>query len=109
MVNNISVEKAATSKIHNVDFENLAFGNTFTDHMLVCDYENGSWNTPKIVPYGPIALEPSSKIFHYGQSIFEGMKATRDEAGTPLLFRPEQHIYRLNASARRMCMPELPF
>ncbi|MEM9363942.1 MAG: branched-chain amino acid aminotransferase [Bacteroidota bacterium] len=108
MVNNISVEKAATSKIHNVDFENLAFGNTFTDHMLVCDYENGSWNTPKIVPYGPIALEPSSKIFHYGQSIFEGMKAYKDEADDIWLFRPLENWKRLNKSAKRLAIPELP-
>ena len=108
MVNNISVEKAATSKIHNVDFENLAFGNTFTDHMLVCDYENGSWNTPKIVPYGPIALEPSSKIFHYGQSIFEGMKAYKDEAEDIWLFRPLENWKRLNKSAKRLAIPELP-
>ena len=107
-VNNISVEKAATSKIHNVDFDNLSFGNTFTDHMLVCDYENGSWNTPKIVPYGPIALEPSAKIFHYGQSIFEGMKAYKDEAGDVWLFRPLENWKRLNKSAERLAIPELP-
>ncbi|MEM9078301.1 MAG: branched-chain amino acid aminotransferase [Bacteroidota bacterium] len=108
MVNNISVEKAATSKIHSVDFENLAFGNTFTDHMLVCDYEDGSWNTPKIVPYGPIALEPSSKIFHYGQSIFEGMKAYKDEADDVWLFRPLENWKRLNKSAERLAIPTLP-
>ncbi|PRX54046.1 branched-chain amino acid aminotransferase [Flagellimonas meridianipacifica] len=108
MVNNISVEKAATSKIHNVDFDNLSFGNTFTDHMLVCDYENGAWNSPKIVPYGPIALEPSSKIFHYGQSIFEGMKAYKDEADGVWLFRPLENWKRLNKSAKRLAIPELP-
>ncbi|WP_435623043.1 branched-chain amino acid aminotransferase [Flagellimonas sp.] len=107
-VNNISVEKAATSKIHDVDFDNLSFGNTFTDHMLVCDYENGSWNTPKIVPYGPISLEPSSKIFHYGQSIFEGMKAYKDEADNVWLFRPLENWKRLNKSAKRLAIPELP-
>ena len=76
--------------------------------MLVCDYENGSWNTPKIVPYGPIALEPSSKIFHYGQSIFEGMKAYKDEAEDIWLFRPLENWKRLNKSAKRLAIPELP-
>ena len=108
MVNKIAVEKAATSKIHDVDFDNLSFGSTFTDHMLVCDYENGSWNTPKIVPYGPIALEPSSKIFHYGQSIFEGMKAYKDESDGVWLFRPLENWKRLNKSAERLSIPELP-
>ena len=108
MVNNIAVEKAATSKIHDVDFDNLPFGNTFTDHMLICDYENGSWSTPKIVPYGPIALEPSSKIFHYGQSIFEGMKAYKDENNDVWLFRPMENWKRLNKSAERLAIPQLP-
>nr|WP_298999631.1 branched-chain amino acid aminotransferase [uncultured Allomuricauda sp.] len=107
-VNNISVQKAPTSKIHNVDFENLSFGNTFTDHMLVCDYENGSWSAPKIVPYGPLELEPSSKIFHYGQSIFEGMKAYKDETDQVWLFRPLENWKRLNKSAKRLAIPELP-
>ncbi|WP_422860524.1 branched-chain amino acid aminotransferase [Flagellimonas sp. S174] len=107
-VNNISVQKAPTSKIHNVDFENLSFGNTFTDHMLFCDYENGSWSPPKIVPYGPLELEPSSKIFHYGQSIFEGMKAYKDETDQVWLFRPLENWKRLNKSAKRLAIPELP-
>lgn len=104
----ISIEKAKSSKISQVDFENLAFGSVFTDHMLVCDYENGSWNTPKIVPYGPLSLEPSTKIFHYGQSIFEGMKAYKDEQNDVFLFRPEDNHKRLNISANRMSIPELP-
>nr|WP_299343613.1 branched-chain amino acid aminotransferase [Allomuricauda sp.] len=108
MVNKIRVEKAATSKIHEVDFDNLSFGNTFTDHMLVSDFVNGEWKEPKIVPYGPISLEPSAKIFHYGQSIFEGMKAYKDTEGGVWLFRPKENCKRLNKSAKRLAIPELP-
>ncbi len=108
MVNNIPVEKAATSKIHDVDFDNLAFGSTYTDHMLVSDYVNGEWSAPKIVPYGPISLEPSAKIFHYGQSIFEGMKAYKDEQGGVFLFRPLENWKRLNKSAERLAIPQIP-
>ena len=107
-VNNIPIEKATTSKIHDVDFDNLAFGSTYTDHMLVCDYANGEWSAPKIVPYGPISLEPSAKIFHYGQSIFEGMKAYKDEQGGVFLFRPLENWKRLNKSAERLAIPQLP-
>ncbi|MFS4456188.1 branched-chain amino acid aminotransferase [Maribacter sp. 2304DJ31-5] len=105
---NIIVEKAETSKIDQIDFDNLAFGSVFTDHMLVCDYKNGAWETPKIVPYQSITLDPSSKIFHYGQSIFEGMKAYKDENEDVFLFRPLDNCKRLNISAKRMAIPELP-
>lgn len=105
---NISIERAKTTKIDQVDFDNLAFGSVFTDHMLVCDYRNGSWETPKIIPYQAISLEPSAKIFHYGQSIFEGMKAYKDSDGQTWLFRPLDNQKRLNISAKRMAIPELP-
>ncbi|WP_282054339.1 branched-chain amino acid aminotransferase [Maribacter luteus] len=105
---NIKIEKAKTSKIDKVDFDNLAFGNVFTDHMLVCDYKNGSWNVPEIIPYQPISLDPSAKIFHYGQSIFEGMKAYKDENNDIWLFRPLDNCKRLNISAKRMAIPEIP-
>ncbi|AWX43467.1 Branched-chain-amino-acid transaminase [Flagellimonas maritima] len=108
MTNAITIEKSKTSKIHDVDFENLSFGSTYTDHMLVCDYVDGAWQTPKIIPYQPITLEPSAKIFHYGQSIFEGMKAYKDEAGKAWLFRPLENHKRLNKSAERLAIPELP-
>ncbi len=104
----ISIEKAKVSKIDQVDFDNLAFGSVYTDHMLVCDYKNGSWDAPKIVPYQPITLDPSSKIFHYGQSIFEGMKAYKDTNDEAWMFRPLDNLKRLNISANRMCIPELP-
>ncbi len=107
-LSNISIEKAKVSKIDQVDFDNLAFGSVYTDHMLVCDYKNGSWDAPKIVPYQPITLDPSSKIFHYGQSIFEGMKAYKDSNDEAWMFRPLDNLKRLNISANRMCIPELP-
>tara|TARA_R110002051_G_scaffold100879_3_gene171346 strand:- start:34294 stop:35361 length:1068 start_codon:yes stop_codon:yes gene_type:complete len=106
--NLISIEKSKTSKIDQVDFDNLAFGSVFTDHMLVCDYKNGAWEKPKIVPYGPLMLNPSAKIFHYGQSIFEGMKAYKDEAKDVYLFRPLDNHKRFNISAKRMAIPEIP-
>ncbi|MDB2606526.1 branched-chain amino acid aminotransferase [Zobellia sp.] len=104
----ISIEKVKKSKIEQVDFHNLAFGSVFSDHMLVCDYKNGAWETPKITPYQPISLDPSAKIFHYGQSIFEGMKAYKDADEKVWLFRPLDNFKRLNISAKRMAIPELP-
>ncbi len=104
----IPIEKIKTSKLPQVDFENLSFGSVFTDHMLVCDYKDGTWETPKIIPYQALSLEPSAKIFHYGQSIFEGMKAYKDSDEKIWLFRPLENYKRLNVSARRMAMPELP-
>lgn len=104
----IQIEKIKTSKIDQVDFDNLAFGSVFTDHMLVCTYKNGAWEAPKIMPYQPITLDPSSKIFHYGQSIFEGMKAYKDANGAVFLFRPLENFKRFNISAERMCIPQLP-
>ena len=105
---NIVVEKAATSKISSVDFDNLPFGSIYSDHMMICEYKEGSWGAPKIVPYGPINLDPAAKIFHYGQSIFEGMKAYRDNEDQIWLFRPLDNHARLNTSAKRLAMPEFP-
>ena len=105
---NIKVEKAKTSKINQVDFKNLSFGTVFTDHMLICRYTKGSWKEPEIIPYQPITLDPSAKIFHYGQSILEGMKAYKDSNDDVFLFRPKDNCRRLNISAKRMAIPELP-
>ena len=106
--NHINIEKVKTSKIQDVDFSNLSFGSVFSDHMLECTYKNGSWESPKIVPYQPVTLDPSAKIFHYGQSIFEGMKAYKDDQDGVWLFRPLENHKRLNISAKRMAIPELP-
>lgn len=104
----IDVVKSAVSKLSDVDFENLTFGSVFTDHMLVCDFVNGEWQKPVIKPYEPFLLDPSAKVFHYGQAIFEGMKAYKDEKGDVWLFRPDQNFERFNKSAIRMAMPEVP-
>jgi branched-chain amino acid aminotransferase len=104
----IEVTKVAQSKINEVDFDNLSFGSVFTDHMLICTFKDGLWNEPKIVPYQAITLDPSAKIFHYGQSIFEGMKAYKDENDDVWLFRPIDNCKRLNISAKRLAIPELP-
>ncbi|RIA09033.1 branched-chain amino acid aminotransferase [Flavobacteriaceae bacterium MAR_2010_72] len=108
LLQDLKVTKTENSKISQVDFNNLSFGSTFSDHMLVCDYKNGAWETPEVVPYQPISLDPSSKIFHYGQSIFEGMKAYKDDNGDVFLFRPLDNFKRLNISAKRLAIPELP-
>jgi branched-chain amino acid aminotransferase len=104
----VIVEKAKTSKIDQVDFNNLSFGSIVTDHMMVCDYKNGAWETPKVVPYQPITLDPSSKIFHYGQSVFEGMKAYKDTDNNVWLFRPLENQKRINISSKRLAIPEFP-
>ena len=107
-LNEIEIIKSSTSKIDSVDFQNLTFGNVFTDHMLVCDYKDGQWEKPVIKPYAPFMIEPSAKVFHYGQAIFEGMKAYKDKNDDIWLFRPDQNFERFNKSATRMAMPEVP-
>ncbi|PRP66748.1 branched-chain amino acid aminotransferase [Nonlabens agnitus] len=104
----IAIDKVRNSKLDSTDFENLTFGKTFTDHMLECTWKDGSWSTVEIKPYGPIMVEPSCKVFHYGQAIFEGMKAFKDENDDVFLFRPEDNWIRFNASAKRLAMPEVP-
>lgn len=103
----IDITKASNTKINDVDFENLTFGSIFTDHMLVCDYKDGAWQTPEIKPYAPFLMDPSSKVFHYGQAIFEGMKAFKDENDAIWLFRPDENYKRFNKSATRMAMAEI--
>ncbi|ESU26583.1 branched-chain amino acid aminotransferase/4-amino-4-deoxychorismate lyase [Flavobacterium limnosediminis JC2902] len=104
----IKIVKAKESKITSVDFDNLSFGSVFTDHMLVCDYDNGVWGEPEIKPYEPFTMDPSSRVFHYGQAIFEGMKAYKDENNDVWLYRPDQNYERFNKSAVRLAMPEVP-
>ena len=103
----IKITKTKNSKLQTTDFENLGFGKVFSDHMLICDYKNGSWGEPEIVPFQPMSLMPSAKIFHYGQSIFEGMKAYKDNASNTWLFRPVENFIRLNKSAKRLAIPEI--
>ena len=108
MATHIEIQPIEKSKIDTVDFNNLPFGSVFSDHMLECDFINGAWQTPVIKAYSPISLDPSSKIFHYGQSIFEGMKAYKDTDHNTLLFRPLENFKRLNKSAERLMIPEIP-
>ncbi len=105
---NISVNKVERSRAENLNFDNVPLGRTFTDHMFVCDYENGTWQNARIVPLQNIPTHPAAMALHYGQAIFEGMKATKDQEGTPMLFRPELNAKRLNISAFRMGMPAFP-
>ena len=104
----LNIEKINTSRIGQVDFKNLVFGTTFTDHMFECDYKNGAWQNPTIRPYGPLSIYPSSKVFHYGQAVFEGMKAYKDDEGSIFLFRPLENLKRINISSKRLAIPEFP-
>ena len=104
----ISITKASDSKINKVDFNNLEFGTVFTDHMMVCDYKNGEWHIPEIIPYQALSFEPSARVFHYGQAVFEGMKAYKDNQGQTWLFRPDQNFERINKSSKRLAIPEFP-
>lgn len=108
MKHNIEITKAETSKASNLDFDNIPLGTIFTDHMFICDFENGQWNNPRIEPLGMIPTHPAAMALHYGQAIFEGMKATMDIHGNPTLICPEKNAERLNFSAQRVGMPDLP-
>mgnify|MGYP002587967850 FL=1 len=91
------------------DQKHLGFGKYFTDHMFTMDYTEGKgWHDPMIVPYGPIELEPSAMVLHYGLESFEGMKAYRAKDGRILIYRPEKNAERLINTHRRLCMPEIP-
>ena len=102
------VTKAPISKIDQLDFTKIPFGKAFSDHMFVAEYRDGNWADMRIEPFANFSVHPANIAWHYGQSIFEGMKATRHNDGTPLLFRPELHAKRINKSAIRMAMPTFP-
>lgn len=104
----IKVTKVTESKVNQVDLNNVSMGTNFSDHMFVCDYENGEWQNPRIEPLALIPTHPAAMALHYGQAIFEGMKARKAKNGTPLLFRPKENAKRLNFSADRMGMPQFP-
>ncbi|MGF1555590.1 branched-chain amino acid aminotransferase [Paucihalobacter sp.] len=104
----ISIDTVKQSKVENFDFNNIPLGKTFTDHMFICDFENGQWVNPRIEPLTLIPTHPAAMALHYGQAIFEGMKAYLDSDGIPMLFRPERNAARLNKSADRMGMPPFP-
>ncbi len=104
----ISVQKAERSKLLSMSLENIPFGKYFTDHMLEADYEDGEWKNIEIKPYQPLLLDPATAAIHYGQSIFEGIKAYKDDSGNAFIFRPYDNYKRFNTSAERMQMPAIP-
>jgi branched-chain amino acid aminotransferase len=104
----IKINRTQHSRISEVDWDNLPFGKVFSDHMLVMDYRDGKWQEPEIMPFGPLSLHPATSAIHYGQSIFEGMKAYRNDNGEVMIFRPDMNEKRFAESCKRMCMPELP-
>ncbi len=104
----IQVTKVKKSKLSDLSLDNLAFGKHFTDHMLVAEYADGQWTSVDILPYQPLTLDPSLAAIHYGQSIFEGIKAYKDASGNAFIFRPYDNLKRFNLSAQRMNMPEVP-
>lgn len=103
----ISVQ-LSTAKKQKPEADKLEFGRTFTDHMFIMDYtaENG-WHDLRIVPYQPIEMDPAAMVYHYGQSVFEGLKAYLSSEGRVLLFRPEKNFERLNKSNDRLCIPRI--
>lgn len=104
----VNIQKASASRLPEIDFDNLSFGSTFADHMFECDYVDGEWRNPTIKPYGNISISPGAKVFHYGQAVFEGMKAYKDDAGDVFLFRPDENFHRINKSSKRLAIPEFP-
>jgi len=104
----MKIRKKNISRLDTTDFSNLRFGTVFSDHMLVCNYKNGKWGESEILPYGPIVMNPGCQVLHYGQSIFEGMKAFKNADNEVLLFRKEENFKRLNRSAVRLSIPEIP-
>jgi branched-chain amino acid aminotransferase len=105
---NIKITNVAESRVNELDSSNLQFGKQYSDHMLICDFEDGAWQEPSIVPYGDITMSPATTFIHYGQSLFEGIKAYRRKNGEVAIFRPRDNWARFNVSARRMAMAEVP-
>ncbi len=104
----INISKVEKSKLNDINLENIPFGKYFTDHMLEVDYEDGEWKTPEIKPYQPLLLSPATAALHYGQAIFEGIKAYKNADGEAYIFRPHDNFKRFNISAERMQMPQVP-
>jgi len=106
-MSNIKIKKTKTSHINEIDFENLGFGEVFSDHMFSMDYKNGEWTKQRIEPYGKIEFEPAMCTLHYAQAVFEGLKAFNTKDGSINIFRPEKNLERMNRSNERMCMPTI--
>jgi len=108
LTTSFAVERTTKSRINEIDFDNLVFGKHISDHMLMADFLAGKWQEPVILPFGNIPMSPAMLSLHYGQAVFEGMKAFRNKDGDICIFRPQKHGERLNKSLGRMCMPEIP-
>jgi len=104
----IDVQRVKRSRLSETDLSHLPFGKVYTDHMFMADFNEGEWKNLRIVPYGKIMVSPATPALHYGQSIFEGLKAHTGPTGETLVFRPKDNLRRMNISAERMCMPRLP-
>ena len=104
----IKVTKTSHSRLPELDFNSIPFGRVFSDHMFVADYEEGAWGNFRIEPFERFSMHPAAMVLHYGQAVFEGMKAAKTAEGQPVFFRPELHARRLNLSSARMCIPDLP-
>lgn len=104
----IAITRTERSRLPETDLDNIKFGRVFSDHMFIMDFQDGRWKQPVIVPYGNLQMSPASLVLHYCQTIFEGLKAYRSADGQVKLFRPQANIERMNRSAHRMCMPEIP-
>ena len=107
MLSDIQLELVPKSRREDVDFDNLGFGNVFCDHMFSMEWEDGEWRRPRIIPDGPIEMEPCNAALHYGQSVFEGMKAFRGRDARVRIFRPDMNARRLEASCDRLCVPRI--
>lgn len=108
LTTSIPVQRVSKSRIKEVDFNNLEFGKYIADHMIVADFKDGKWHEPTIVPYGDMLMSPAMLSLHYGQAVFEGMKAFWTSDKNINIFRPTRHAQRFNRSLNRMCMPEVP-
>ena len=104
---NLKITRAQQTRIHSIDYNNLSFGKYMSDHIFVIEHENGAWGDPRIEPYAPMSIEPANCTLHYGQTIFEGMKAYRSAKGGVNLFRPYMNAKRMNNSAVAVCIPTL--
>lgn len=104
----IAIRPTDRSRLQETDLEHVKFGRVFSDHMFVMDHVDGAWTEPRIVPFANLSMSPAAAVLHYGQSIFEGLKAYRGSNGEVAIFRPQANIARMNRSAHRMCMPEVP-
>jgi branched-chain amino acid aminotransferase len=105
-MSDISIQQTTETKIDKVNWNNLGFGRYFSDHMFIANFINGNWDNGQILPYGPLPIEPGMCTLHYGQTIFEGLKAYRDINGGANLFRPDMNAKRLNRSAEQLCIPQ---